>query len=239
MATKAEERGSKMRLPSKLRMPSSFVTYTAVLLTLPMLLGADDQDSETSTVDNRKRIEQMTQSERNHLKRNFVAYQELEPAARDFYRDFHDKLVKDAEDRPLNNMNDTLNDYIEWLNRISPYDRQKLREEKDVLKRLGMVRGNSVQSDKRIEIVQASSASNSSDDQRTEKRKRYDSKTSWREVCTFVWRYQKCFECSRTVDSLIRRSGSKTQISNRQCPACYFACVRFTICTKPSGYVRE
>lgn len=110
-----------------------------LLLALPFSLGAGPGPEAEYTA-NRKSIESMGQPQRDRLNRNFNTYRELTGDQKDYYKNLHQEIEKDAIERPIKNLKESMSNYIDWLNTIDPYDRQKIREETDLNKRMNIVR---------------------------------------------------------------------------------------------------
>ena len=83
---------------------------------------------------NRRRIEEMSASQRLQLERNWQRYQAMTEAQRQVYRNLHNGIV--AEPR----LNDVMREYCKWLDTLSPWQRKELQQETNVRRRVEMVK---------------------------------------------------------------------------------------------------
>lgn len=110
----------------------------ALCLTLalmcPFFLGASGDKNFQKANDE---ISRMSETEREHLKRNYENFKQLTPAQLETITRFHETLQQDQA--ASGTIHQTMDEYIAWLNKISPYDRVKLRDMKDPMQRISEV----------------------------------------------------------------------------------------------------
>ncbi len=94
------------------------------LVRIPHLFGQPERDEETYAA-NRNRIEQMTQTERDRVKRRAERYFELDEKDRDRIRQLHHDLQHDKDAQELKKVMERYND---WLTSLSPYERNDIRD---------------------------------------------------------------------------------------------------------------
>ncbi|MGE0375048.1 MAG: hypothetical protein AB7I48_26310 [Planctomycetaceae bacterium] len=87
----------------------------------------------------RRRIESMTQAERERLHRNFEQFRSLSEADREKYRAVHADLEADRRDRH-GRAAAALDTYTHWLQTIPVYERDALRNEQDAAAKIRLVR---------------------------------------------------------------------------------------------------
>lgn len=97
-----------------------------VLLTLPLLLAADDAGEYRA---NYRRIEGMTAVQRAELERKFETYRNLTDQQREQLHRLHSELRDDPELRAA------MLEYYEWLQTLSPWQRDELRQLTDPVAR--------------------------------------------------------------------------------------------------------
>jgi hypothetical protein len=114
----------------KLNYQQQFLWLT--LLLAPLLLGAGDSYQKYQD-----EISQMTQAERDHLQHNFATYKHASSEVKHQVEQFHQAL--EADRLKGGSLQITLNEYMDWLNTISTFDRATLRDEKDAAKRVTLV----------------------------------------------------------------------------------------------------
>ncbi len=110
-------------------------TGVVSLLAMPFLLRADNAVREQRA----QQIEAMTSVERNRLERNARRFAELSPAQQLQMRQLHRQLEDDGT-RNHGRHQATLELYTQWLQSISPLDRDELQREADPVRRLVLVR---------------------------------------------------------------------------------------------------
>ncbi len=87
---------------------------------------------------NYERIVGMTQAERDRLERNYARFLKMTPAEQAKWREFHNRIELDKQQNSARLAN-TMNDYYDWLQGISGYRREQLRNEHDDKKRMELL----------------------------------------------------------------------------------------------------
>jgi hypothetical protein len=101
------------------------------------LLLAADEVSRDDLKARRARIEKMSPLEREVLHKKFDRFTALSPEQQQSCRDIHRAVEEDHSGRELRNV---VSNYSAWLRTLSPWQRQKIRDEADPQKRLALVR---------------------------------------------------------------------------------------------------
>jgi len=95
----------------------------ALLLGVGLLCGSTTEDA--SLLESRRHaIQMLSQSELNQLKRNYESYLKLSPERREQLARLHDELEQDTKNG--GHLHKLLDQYNEWLFKLSPFDRDKL-----------------------------------------------------------------------------------------------------------------
>jgi hypothetical protein len=106
------------------------------LLGLVLLSGATTEDASVLE-SRRKKIENLSQSDLNRLKRNYETYLKLPPERRAQLAHLDDELGQDAKNG--GHLGKLLDQYNEWLFKLSPFDRDKLLNTPDPGERAELV----------------------------------------------------------------------------------------------------
>lgn len=115
---------------------------------LPFLLRAEDP----GLAQRRESIAAMPLAERERLQRNFDRFAAMDAAQRRQLGDFTAALTADRTTRQ-GRLNETLHVYEQWLQTLTPHQRDALRKESDPLQRIALMRQLvNEQRDDRIEI---------------------------------------------------------------------------------------
>jgi hypothetical protein len=115
---------------------------------MPFLLQAENPQ----LAQRRQSIASMTQAERERLQRNFERFTAMNDAQRAEVSDFAAALEEDRTTH-RGRLNETLRVYEQWLQTLSPHQREALRKESDPLQRIALMRQLvEEQRDDRIEI---------------------------------------------------------------------------------------
>ncbi len=104
-------------------------SHLALLVVLPILLGADEP--------NRRTIEKMTPAQRTRLERNYKRFLNMSPREQQRYRELHRRLQDDLD---ADQLRETMLRYRNWLKTLSPFQRQQLKETTGIADRLELVR---------------------------------------------------------------------------------------------------
>jgi len=91
--------------------------------------AAADEPPHAELERRRKDIEKMTEVERDRIKRNFDDYRKLSSEKKADLKELHERVEKDEE------LHKTLQEYNEWLSKLSPGQRDDLRKESDPARR--------------------------------------------------------------------------------------------------------
>lgn len=108
-----------------------------LVLLVPFLSGAGDEGRSTLEA-NRKKIETMSEDEREKLLRNHGEFEKLSRDEQRVLRELHQRV--EADSRKGGNLQDVMLVYKEWLKTLSPWQREKLLKEKKPSARLELVR---------------------------------------------------------------------------------------------------
>jgi len=104
----------------------------AVVLIVPFLAGSASDDAMLIET-RRRRIENMTQSDLNRLKRNYDRFLKLSPERRDALCKLDEELQKDTKSG--GHLQKLLEDYNQWLSKLSPFEREQLQKIDDPVER--------------------------------------------------------------------------------------------------------
>lgn len=120
----------------------------ASVATVPFLLRAEDPQLALRRQD----IAAMTQADRQRLQRNFERFTAMDADQRRQVSDFSAALEADRT-RQRGRLNETLRIYEQWLQTLTPHQRDALRKQTDPLRRIALMRQLvDEQRDDRIEI---------------------------------------------------------------------------------------
>lgn len=100
------------------------VAVTLSLSLLPWLLAADDPAPPQREA-NRRRLSEMTVTERQQLDENFRRYREMTPAELDRLRNIQREIDRDPE------LKAAFDEYQRWADTLSPVERYELRQTQD------------------------------------------------------------------------------------------------------------
>ncbi|MEW4488296.1 collagen-like protein [Thalassoglobus sp. JC818] len=110
-----------------------------VAIVLGPYLVRDKSEVLIRRSDNLKKISEMTPSERDHLNRNFSAYETMTAQQRQQVLELHSELQTTAvsSDQQLR---EVMNTYMDWLQTLEPYQRDRLKQITDPLQRIEAIR---------------------------------------------------------------------------------------------------
>ena len=108
----------------------------SAVLTVALLTGATTED-EARMAAARRKIQLMSQSELNQLKRNYEDYLKLSPQRRQQLFRLHDELEQDS--RNGGHLQKLLDAYNRWFVKLSPFDREKVLSTADPGERAQLV----------------------------------------------------------------------------------------------------
>jgi len=109
---------------------------SAALFAVALLSGTTTEDAQRLE-SRRRKIEMLSQSELNQLKRNYENYLKLSPERREQLFRLHDELEQDAKNG--GHLQKLLGDYNRWFSKLSPFDREKLLSTADPGERAQLV----------------------------------------------------------------------------------------------------
>jgi hypothetical protein len=112
------------------------ITLWAALFAVVLLSGTTTEDADR-VESRRHKIELLSQSERNRLKRNYETYLKLSPERREQLFKLHDELEQDAKNG--GHLQKLLDQYNTWFCKLSPFDRDKLLSTADPGERAQLV----------------------------------------------------------------------------------------------------
>jgi hypothetical protein len=112
------------------------INLWAALFAVVLLSGTTTEDAER-VESRRHKIELLSQSERNRLKRNYETYLKLSPERREQLFLLHDALQQDAKNG--GHLQKLLDEYNTWFCKLSPFDRDKLLSTADPGERAQLV----------------------------------------------------------------------------------------------------
>ena len=123
-----------MKTPNKTsRSPWLLIGTTLLAVgSLPFLTGADRGSAQYEQ--DRKQIAAMSATQRAQFEQNFTEFSGMSPAQRLKLVAFHRELENDPA------LRQTLASYQKWLQTLSPWERDELRKETDLAKRMSLVR---------------------------------------------------------------------------------------------------
>jgi hypothetical protein len=107
-----------------------------ILPVIPLLLGAGG-DERSQQQSNRREVEKMTPAQRARLDRNFRAFWNMTDQQRKKYRDMHRRLHEAPDGAALRG---TMAKYQAWLETLSPFQREELRQTSGIANRIELVR---------------------------------------------------------------------------------------------------
>lgn len=84
-------------------------------------------------------VEKMTVIERDRLQRNWTSFQNLPPDRKHHFRQLHLSLAEDLKSGG-NRLNDTMQTYSQWLQTLTPGQREDLRQARSSAQKLDLVR---------------------------------------------------------------------------------------------------
>jgi len=108
------------------------LSLVAALAVPPLVLPATSGFDENS-----KRVDRMTQIERNRLRKNYTDYLSLGEAERAKYAALHDSLAQDAADN--GRLARAMEDYMVWKQTLPLYQREELRTTTDAAARIALI----------------------------------------------------------------------------------------------------
>ena len=103
--------------------PSRALAFGAASSAALLLSGATSEDADLLQAAQHK-IQMMSQSQLNQLKRNYESYLKLPPERREQFARLNDELEQDAKNGAR--LTKLLDRYNAWLFTLSPFDREKL-----------------------------------------------------------------------------------------------------------------
>jgi hypothetical protein len=109
---------------------------SAALVVVALLSGTTTEDAQRLE-SRRRKIEMLSQSELNQLKRNYENYLKLSPERKEQLFRLHDELEQDAKNG--GHLQKLLADYNRWFIKLSPFDREKLLSTADSAERAQLV----------------------------------------------------------------------------------------------------
>jgi len=115
---------------------SRAIGLSAALFAVVLSSGTTTEDAELLQ-SRRYKIEKLSQSERNRLKRNYETYLKLSPERREQLFRLHDELGQDAKNG--GHLQKLLDQYNAWFFKLSPFDREKLLSTADPGERAQLV----------------------------------------------------------------------------------------------------
>ena len=116
-----------------------WIVCSALLaLGIAPFLARGDQSTRQRIEQNRQAIANMTQSERDHLDRNFAAYKKKSPQQIAELTAFHQTIEKDQQAN-AGDLSKALKQYDQWLATIEPFQRDQLKEIGDPQERIRMM----------------------------------------------------------------------------------------------------
>tara|TARA_R110002095_G_scaffold189514_2_gene167004 strand:+ start:3345 stop:4631 length:1287 start_codon:yes stop_codon:yes gene_type:complete len=98
-----------------------------------IMLGASGPDTDQEQ-DSRQKIEAMSPSEREQLKRNYEKYQQLTDEEKRRYRKIHEATRNQPD------LNRVMHSYNEWVNTLSPWEQEDLRKAGTTQERMELIR---------------------------------------------------------------------------------------------------
>jgi hypothetical protein len=116
--------------------PLRGLRLSAALFAVALLSGTATEDAQRLE-SRRRKIEMLSQSELNQLKRNYENYLKLSPERREQLFRLHDELEQDAKNG--GHLQKLLRDYNGWFIKLSPFDREKLLSTADPGERAQLV----------------------------------------------------------------------------------------------------
>ncbi len=98
-----------------------------------IMLGASGPDTDQEQ-DSRQKIEAMSPSEREQLKRNYEKFQQLTDEEKQRYRKIHEATRNQPD------LNRVMHSYNEWVNTLSPWEQEDLRKAGTTQERMELIR---------------------------------------------------------------------------------------------------
>jgi hypothetical protein len=124
------------RKPTSGSLRRRWLRLSAALFAVALASGTTTEDAERLE-SRRHKIELLSQSELNRLKRNYENYLKLSPERREQLFLLHDALEQDTKNG--GHLQKLLNDYNRWFIKLSPFDREKLLSTADPGERAQLV----------------------------------------------------------------------------------------------------
>ncbi|TWT57937.1 hypothetical protein KOR42_13050 [Thalassoglobus neptunius] len=114
-----------------------FLSVIAAMILGPYLVR-DKSELLARRSNNLKKIAEMTPSKRDHLNRNFSAYETMTTEQRQQILEMHSELQSTAasSDQQLSQV---MNTYMDWLQTLEPYQRDRLKQITDPLQRIDAI----------------------------------------------------------------------------------------------------
>ena len=114
-----------------------FLSVIAAMILGPYLVRDKSELLERRS-DNLKKIAEMTPSEREHLNRNFSAYETMTTEQRQQILEMHSELQSTAVSSD-HQLSEVMNTYMDWLQTLEPYQRDRLKQITDPLQRISAI----------------------------------------------------------------------------------------------------